>query len=103
VYRDFFFALEKFTESQIVANAFVMFAAGFETVSSALSFCLYELALKTHIQDRVREEFTSKLSKNNGVINNDFLVDLTYLDMVLAGNVKHICNLFDIYLFFQLK
>ncbi|XP_025424020.1 probable cytochrome P450 6a13 [Sipha flava] len=79
---------EKFTESQIVANAFVMFAAGFETVSSALSFCLYELALKTHIQDRVREEFTSKLSKNNGVINNDFLVDLTYLDMVLAETLR---------------
>lgn len=51
-----------------------------------MSFCLYELALKTHIQDEVREEIILKKSKNNGVINNDFLADLNYLDMVLAGN-----------------
>lgn len=65
-----------------------MFAAGFETVSTALSFCLYELALKKHIQDKLREEIKSKMSINNGVIDNDFLVDLNYLDMVLAGKFK---------------
>jgi len=63
-----------------------MFAAGFETVSTALSFCLYELALKKHVQDRVREEIQFKISKYNGKIDNDFLIDLNYLDMVLAGN-----------------
>jgi len=78
--------LERFSESQIVANAFVMFAAGFETVSTTISFCLYELALKKHIQNKVREEINWKLSKNNGLINNDLLIDLNYLDMVLAGN-----------------
>jgi len=78
--------LERFLESQIVANAFVMFAAGFETVSTAISFCLYELAFKKHIQDKVREEINLKLSKNDGLINNDLLIDLNYLDMVLAGN-----------------
>jgi len=63
-----------------------MLTAGFETISTVMSFCLYELALKKHIQDRVREEIKSSLSKHNGVINNDFLVDLHYLDKVLAGN-----------------
>lgn len=72
---------------QIVANAFVMFVAGFETVSTAISFCLYELALKKHIQDRVREEINSKISKYEGVVSNDFLTDLNYLDMVISGNV----------------
>jgi len=67
-----------------------MFAAGFETVSTAMSFCLHELALKKHIQDRVREEIQLKKSKNNGVISNDFLIDLHYLDMVLAGETIHI-------------
>lgn len=77
--------LEQFLESQIVANAFAMFAAGFETVSTAMSFCLYELALKKHIQDKVREEIKQKTSKFNGIISNDFLIDLCYLDMILAG------------------
>jgi len=81
----FYFLLERFSETQIVANAFVMFAAGFETVSTAISFCLYELALKKHIQNKVREVINWKLSENNGLINNDLLIDLNYLDMVLAG------------------
>ncbi|KAL4096784.1 hypothetical protein QTP88_021668 [Uroleucon formosanum] len=79
---------EKFTETQIVANAFVMFAAGFETVSSTISYCLYELALNKSFQDRVREEIQLKLSKNDGQINHELLMELHYLDMVLAETLR---------------
>eukprot|EP00102_Acyrthosiphon_pisum_P022967 XP_016660177.1 PREDICTED: probable cytochrome P450 6a13 [Acyrthosiphon pisum] len=79
---------EKFAESQIVANAFVLFAAGFETVSSAISYCLYELALNKSIQDRVRKEIQLQLSKNNGQINHELLIDLNYLDMVIAETLR---------------
>lgn len=75
----------KFEETDIVANAFIMFVAGFETTSTAMSFCLYELALKKHIQDRVREEMNATKAKHNGELNNEFLADLHYLEMVLAG------------------
>lgn len=74
-----------FEESDIVANAFVLFAAGFETVSTAMSFCLYHLALKKSIQDRVREEIMTMKTKHNGEMNSDFLMDLQYFEMVLAG------------------
>jgi len=63
-----------------------MFAAGFETVSTTVSYCLYELALNKSIQDKVRQEIQLKLSKNDGKINHEFLMDLNYLDMVIAGN-----------------
>jgi len=63
-----------------------MFAAGFETVSSAISYCLYELALNKSIQDRVREDIQLKLSNNDGQINHELLTGLNYLDMVIAGN-----------------
>jgi len=63
-----------------------MLLAGFETVSSTISYCLYELALNKSIQDKVRQEIQSKISKSYGQINNDFLIDLNYLDMVIAGN-----------------
>lgn len=85
MFFEFFFPPERFTESQIVANAFVIFAAGFETVSAAITYCLYEIALKKHVQDKMREEIRQKLSKNNNEINNDFLINLNYMDMVLAG------------------
>jgi len=84
------FVLEKFTETQIVANAFVMFAAGFETVSTTVSYSLYELALNKSIQDKVREEIQLKLSKNDGQINHEFLMDLNYLDMVISGKLSFI-------------
>lgn len=64
-----------------------MFAAGFETISTATSFCLHELSLKKHIQDNVRDEITSKMSKFNGIVDSDFLSELNYLDMVIAGNI----------------
>lgn len=80
-----YYYLDKFTETQILANAFVMYSAGFETTSSTLSYCLYELALNTSIQDKVRLEVQQKLSENDGKINYEFLMDLNYLDMTIAG------------------
>ncbi|XP_025207718.1 probable cytochrome P450 6a13 [Melanaphis sacchari] len=79
---------EKFTETQIVGNAIVMFNAGFETVSTTISNCLYELALNKSIQDRVRQEIQLKLSKNDGQINHEFLMELNYLDMVIAETLR---------------
>ncbi|KAF0763372.1 putative cytochrome P450 6a13 [Aphis craccivora] len=79
---------EKFTETQIIANAFGIFTAGFETVSSTICYCLYELALNKDIQDRVRQEVQLKLSNNDGKINKEFLLDLHYLDMVIAETLR---------------
>ncbi|XP_060857953.1 probable cytochrome P450 6a13 [Metopolophium dirhodum] len=78
----------EFLETDIVANAFILFAAGFETVSTAMSFCLYELALKKPIQDKVREEMNAMKKKHNAEIDNDFLKNLPYLEMVLAETLR---------------
>jgi len=79
---------EKFTETQIIANAFGILTAGFETVSSTVCYCLYELALNNDIQDKVRQEVQLKLSNNDGKFNNEFLLDLHYLDMVIAETLR---------------
>ncbi|XP_050527989.1 probable cytochrome P450 6a14 [Daktulosphaira vitifoliae] len=80
--------LVEYKYSDIVANAILMFLAGFETVSSTMSFCLYELALNKPIQDKVRKEMTQLMSKHNGEINSEFLSDLHYLEMVLAETLR---------------
>jgi len=85
------------TGSQILSNAFGFFAAGFETTSTTLSFCLYELALKKNIQDRVREEIKFTKIKHNGIINNEFLNDLIYLDMVIAETIRKYPVLFALF------
>ncbi|VVC43862.1 Hypothetical protein CINCED_3A014999 [Cinara cedri] len=79
---------DKLTETHILANAFGIFFAGSDTVSTVLSFCLYELALAKNIQDKCREEIKSQISKHNGVIDYTFLTDLNYLDMVLKETLR---------------
>lgn len=80
----------------IIANAMLLFAAGTETVATTASFCLYELALNKDIQDRLRAEILSSKIKHDGQLNNEFLDDLSYAEMVLNGNV---INLFIIVYF----
>ncbi|VVC35442.1 Hypothetical protein CINCED_3A011882 [Cinara cedri] len=80
---------EKLTDTHIISNAFVMFAAGLETLSSSLSFCLYELSLKKHIQDKAREEIKSIMAKNSsGEIHNDSFTELTYLNMIISETLR---------------
>jgi len=50
-----------------------------------MSFCLYELALDKEIQEKLRTEICSMKAKHGGQLNNNYLMDLTYANMVLDG------------------
>lgn len=82
--------LEKFSEMDIVANAYILFIAGFETVSTTMSFCLYELALRKDIQDKVREEIVEVKSRHNGVINTETTIELHYMNLVIKGKIREL-------------
>lgn len=69
----------------IVANAYILFIAGFETVSTSMSFCMYELALRKDVQDKVRKEILEVKSKHNGQMNSECLNELNYMGMVIKG------------------
>ncbi|CAI6374079.1 unnamed protein product [Macrosiphum euphorbiae] len=76
---------DQFTDDDIIGNAILLFGAGAITISSTVSFCLYELALNKEIQDKMRAEICSMKAKHDGQLNNDFLMDLSYTNMVLEG------------------
>ncbi|EDV59508.1 probable cytochrome P450 6a14 [Drosophila erecta] len=77
------------TLEQMAAQAFVFFVAGFETSSSTMSFCLYELALQPEIQRRLREEIESVLaSVEGGELSYDVLAEMSYLDQVLSETLR---------------
>ncbi|PSN34611.1 hypothetical protein C0J52_20552 [Blattella germanica] len=67
----------------MAAQAFMFYVAGFETSSTTMTFCLYELALNPKIQDKVWEEIDDMFKKQNGKLKYDALVQLEYLDKVL--------------------
>lgn len=70
--------------NQIAAQAFIFFVGGFETSSTTLSFCLYELGKNHEIQDRLRNEIEQVIEKYGG-ITYDAIQNMTYMDQVING------------------
>ncbi|XP_063988903.1 cytochrome P450 6k1-like [Diachasmimorpha longicaudata] len=77
-----------FEGDNIVAQAAVFFAAGFESSSTILSFSLYELAVQPEIQNRLREEIIDAIEKNGGRISYELIMELPYLDMVISETLR---------------
>ena len=69
----------------LAAQAFVFFAAGFETSSTTMSNALYELALDQDVQDKLREEIKSNFAKHGGELKYEHVKDMEYLDKVFKG------------------
>lgn len=73
------------TITEVASQAFIFFLAGFDTSSTTVSFCLYELALNEDIQNKTREEIVTVLRKHNGEITYDSLIEMVYLEQVVNG------------------
>lgn len=75
------------TMNEMAAESFIFFTGGYETSSSTLTFCLFELALNPDIQQRLRTEIQDGLRDNKG-ISYDLLFELEYLDMVVKETLR---------------
>lgn len=81
------------TLNEMAAQCFVFFLAGFETSATTMTFALLELALNQDIQNKLREEIDTTLDKYYGKISYDAVMEMTYLDKVVHGNVyNHVFN-----------
>ncbi|PSN34610.1 putative cytochrome P450 6a14 [Blattella germanica] len=81
-------ALDEVTMDVMAAQAFVFFLAGFETSSTTMTFCLYELAVNPDIQDRLREEIDTMLENNKGQLEYDAIMGMEYLDKVIHETLR---------------
>jgi cytochrome P450 family 6 len=75
------------TDSFLASQAFVFFAAGFETSSTTMSNMLYELALNHNIQDKLREEINEKYKKHDSNLTYENIKNMSYLDKVFKGTL----------------
>lgn len=83
LYRLLYFIKD---DNVVGAEALQFFVAGFETISSTLSFTLYELCIHPEIQDKVREEVLENIKRHDG-ITYEGMAEMTYLDMCVAGKL----------------
>lgn len=70
---------------ELAAQVFVFYVAGFETSSSTMSYCLYELAQNQDIQDRLRNEIQTVLEEQEGQLTYESIKAMTYLNQVISG------------------
>lgn len=73
------------TLNEIAAQSFVFFSAGFETSSTTLSYCLYELAKNPEIQQRVHCEIDKVLGEHNDQLTYETVCDMIYLEKCIDG------------------
>lgn len=69
----------------MAAQIWLFFIAGFETSSSTLSFCLYELAKNPDVQKKVQQEIDQIKAKHNGQLSYDAVNDMKYLGWCIDG------------------
>lgn len=73
------------TIEELTAQAFLFYVAGFETSSTTISFCLYEIAKNLDIQQKVQEEIDTVLAKHGGKLTYESINDLKYLECCIDG------------------
>ncbi|XP_055296697.1 uncharacterized protein LOC129565632 [Sitodiplosis mosellana] len=79
---------KEMTLNEIAAQTFVFFAAGFETSSSTLSFCLYELAKNPDIQRRVHEDIDNVLKEHDGNITYECMSEMKFLETCIEETLR---------------
>lgn len=70
---------------EVAAQTYIFFLAGFETSSSTLSHCFYELAMNDDIQTRARQEVCTTLARHAGELTYQALTEMPYIDQIING------------------
>ncbi|KAF2895107.1 hypothetical protein ILUMI_11069 [Ignelater luminosus] len=76
------------TIEEVAAQAMVFFIAGFETSSTTMTYCLFELASNKDIQQKVRDEINSVLAKHNNKITYEAISDMHYMTQVIEETLR---------------
>ncbi|GAB1868967.1 Probable cytochrome P450 6a14 [Camponotus japonicus] len=80
-------SMNRLTLLEAIAQAYIFFAAGFETSSTTATFCLYELAQHQDLQDKLRNEI-DEILKNHGELTYNAVNEMTYLHKVINETMR---------------
>ncbi|KAF5285130.1 hypothetical protein FQA39_LY16819 [Lamprigera yunnana] len=77
-----------FTVQEMAAQSFAFFVAGYDTSSTTISLCLYEMAKHNYIQEKARHDILNSLEKYHGEMTFESVTDMTYLDQVIDETLR---------------
>ncbi|XP_065169105.1 cytochrome P450 9e2-like [Atheta coriaria] len=76
------------TELDMTAQVLIFFFAGFDSISTMMSFLCYELAVNPDIQEKLHQEIDVTYKNNNGKLTYDVLNKMKYMDMVISEGMR---------------
>ncbi|XP_032676625.1 cytochrome P450 6a2-like [Odontomachus brunneus] len=79
---------DKFDVEVLASHALSFVLDGYETSSSNLSFISFYLATHSEVQEKLRKEVVSVLSRYEGVLTYEALKEMTYLDQVINESLR---------------
>jgi cytochrome P450 family 6 len=75
------------TVEQIAAQSFVFFLAGYETSSSTITYCMYELSINKEIQEKARKSVEEAIKKH-GSLSYDAVSSMDYLEQCVDETLR---------------
>jgi cytochrome P450 family 6 len=73
------------TFNEVWAQSVVFFLAGYETSSTTLSYCIYEMAQSEEIRQKARESVRKVLEKHNGEFTYEAVNEMQYVEQCING------------------
>jgi len=83
---------KEFTEEKeafLMANAMMLFFAGFDNIGVTISQVLHNLVKNDEIQERLCEEIDDALDKSDGEISYELIESIPYLDWVIKEALRY--------------
>jgi cytochrome P450 family 9 len=75
-------------DETVIAQAFLFFSAGLDTIQTALTFAAYEIGVNPDVQERLAEEIIPIMEKNDGALTYESVHEMAYLDMVVSETLR---------------
>lgn len=77
--------IKSLTINECAAQSFIFYIAGFDTSSSAFSYCLYELVRNPDVMKKLQLEIDDTLNKHNNEVTYESIQEMKYLEMCILG------------------
>ncbi|CAB3261620.1 unnamed protein product [Arctia plantaginis] len=78
----------EWSDKDLVAQAVLFLLAGFDTISTAMTFIIHELAVNPDVQEKLVQEIKEFDQKNDGQLDFKSIQSMKYMDMVVSEGMR---------------